>query len=245
MTPIPTAPPASAASRVRGREENEVVDGLVDSDGERPSRQDGGLPREKAHRAEEPRPLSIERESSGSGGTPRADASDDGEDDIELTLEDVADLFTLNDFSVQDTEWLKSFAREIDALPGHSIGRHLFFCIEFDDLLTSPSFHHFLKADGTPAVFLYLTEVAGAPTLTVSAILQRLVDTLGVASENMLVAVPAVSIYGGKMTCVARIHGQALPSGYAERLRQMQAELGQKHMRWGECLASVLKGVSP
>ncbi|KEG12448.1 hypothetical protein DQ04_01711110 [Trypanosoma grayi] len=187
---------------------------------------------------------------------------DNGEDDT-ITVEDVVDMASMNDFSAADINWIRRFARHHQPLESKNIlSDHIVFCIEFDDLFSMRIFRAFLtpkeitqeaveqkrskdepkttteeREEDHTAWFVLLREVkaAGVP---LSTLLEELAACVPEGYDRLAIAFPNMSVYGTEATCVCLIRPGAMREG---GLEEMQRKYGRHSVRFAHELGALLR----
>ncbi|RNF05998.1 hypothetical protein TraAM80_04244 [Trypanosoma rangeli] len=185
----------------------------------------------------------------------------DNDEDDTITVEDVVDMASMNDFCAADINWIRRFARHHQSRgSGSVLSRHIVFCIEFEDLFSMRIFRDFLTSGHTePAVrerkrpkvepnadaqegtsqggwFLRLCEVkeSGVP---LSTLLEELSSCIPERYDHLAVAFPNMSVYGAVTTCVCHIQSDAVQESTLEPLER---KYGKNCVRFARELSAVL-----
>ncbi|EAN80129.1 R3H domain containing protein, putative [Trypanosoma equiperdum] len=215
--------------------------------------------REEFEKADEALPQEVQQ--------PEEIDKDNDEDDT-ITVEDVVDMASMNDFSAADVNWIRRFAvhhssKEVCC----SLSTHIVFCIEFNDLLTMRIFRPFLKLQGSTdssdekkrtknecgassdgstltethgAWFVWLREVKPAG-VALSTLLDELAGCTPEGYDRLCVAFPNMSVYGTEASCVCLVKPGVLNM---EGLQAMRQKYGEQNFRLAQELEVALAGDS-
>ncbi|RNF17096.1 uncharacterized protein Tco025E_04979 [Trypanosoma conorhini] len=202
----------------------------------------------------------AETETSPARQEPEEIDKDNDEDDT-ITVEDVVDMASMNDFCAADVNWIRRFARHHQPQgSGNILSRHIVFCIEFGDLYSMRIFRDFLtpghtegaererkrprgepntgaqKDAGQTGWFLRLCEVkdTGVP---LSTLLEEVSSCIPERYDRLAVAFPNMSVYGAVATCVCLVQSDAVQEGALESL---QRKYGKNCVRFARELRIVL-----
>nr|CCC95749.1 unnamed protein product [Trypanosoma congolense IL3000] len=188
----------------------------------------------------------------------------DNDEDDTITVEDVVDMASMNDFSAADVNWIRAFAVHHSSKANNgALSSHIVFCIEFNDLLTMRIFRHYLNQEERPsedsdlkrvrsghetssdvplhigskeAWFVKLREVRTAG-VALSTLLDELADCTPERYDRLCVAFPNMSVYGTAASCICLIQPGFLKTG---SLEAMQRKYGKENFCFARALGAIL-----
>ncbi|PWU98286.1 putative R3H domain containing protein [Trypanosoma cruzi] len=185
----------------------------------------------------------------------------DNDEDDTITVEDVVDMASMNDFCAADVNWIRSFATHHQPRgSGNILSAHIVFCIEFEDLFSMRIFRDFLsledkkhamkerkrtreesnaadqKDKGHCGWFLRLCEVkeTGVP---LSTLLEEISLCIPERYDCLAVAFPNMSVYGAVASCVCLIQSNKVEESSLEIL---QRKYGKRSIQFARDLCAVL-----
>ncbi|KAG8348634.1 R3H domain [Trypanosoma vivax] len=186
----------------------------------------------------------------------------DNDEDDALTVDDVVDMASMNDFCAADVNWIRRFAEHHQSRgKSDGVSAHLVFCIEFEDLLSMRIFRKFIAAPETTQIaggsdkvksenaaatvpssephetwFVRLCEAKSAGVV-LATLLEELSTSIPGGYDRLSIAFPNASVYGTATSCICLVHPGELQT---EIFGAMQRKYGTQSVFCARDLRSVL-----
>lgn len=183
------------------------------------------------------------------------------DEDDTVTVDDLVDMASMNDFCAEDINWIRLFAGHHMSNGENVLSKHIVFCIQFEDLFGMRIFRDFLsprdvnesmdkqkrqrveedtandqQATARTAWFVRLCEIKEANVL-LSTLLEEVGSCIPEGYSRLAVAFPNMSVYGTAATCVCLIRPSSLQES---SLESMQKRYGRRGICYGRELSLVL-----